>query len=248
MEFKSLKTLCIFIGYPYNNNIVYGRLLDVLPNVAINCHTSALDLLYKNNSASKNIVFALLVKCRDYLTRKNYQYEVPKWFQGKCNEKTVEVIGDCLPEVSLKFIGSCPTVLELLNSLDIDVKFVHLIRNPFDNIAAIAKRQYHEEIEIATVLYFKLVKMVLELKENYLGKVYDVHHRSFTGDPMVGLMSICDFLEVETTNYYLEECAKSMLKVTENLITRNDLRWKPEHITEVQKRCKKIEFLKDYQF
>lgn len=252
MDFESLKSFCILIGYPQNNFLVYGNLLDAHPDIAINHHCSCLELFHRYRASSKEILSSLLCRSRDYLVNgeKNYIYKVPGWFQKKCNEKKVESIGDCFAEKNLNFIRTAGTdsLRRIQSTTGVVVRIVHIVRNPFDNITDIAKNKYHGEIGRAIEEYFELVHTVGTLKVQSWCQILDIHHRPFMNDPMVYLMTICEFLGLKVTNYFLESCAKEVFKVPENLLTREALPWKKEQIDKVTAFCKKIHFLKDYRY
>jgi hypothetical protein len=252
MDFESLKSFCILIGYPQNNFLVYSNLLDAHPDIAINHHCSCLELMHRYRASSKEVLSSLLCRSRDYLVNgeKNYIYKVPEWFQKKCNEKKVEVIGDCFAERNLNFVRTTGTdsLHRLQSTTGVAVRIVHIVRNPFDNITDIAEHKYHGDIGRAIEEYFELVHAVGTLEIQSWCQILDIRHEVFMKDPMVSLMTICDFLGIKVSNYFLECCAKEVFKVPENLLTREALPWNKEQIDKVTSLCENHDFLKNYRY
>jgi hypothetical protein len=65
-------------------------------------------------------------------------------------------------------------------------------------------------------------------------------------NPQIYLKAICDFLGVETTQEYLEDCAKIVYKSPNK--SRHSIAWNPEQIEQVQTKINQYSFLSGYTY
>ena len=66
----------------------------------------------------------------------NYAYQVPNGWQGRF--ETLRVIGDKRGDSAALWLGLHPDLLARLNSTTgVPLRLVHVVRNPFDNIAGL---------------------------------------------------------------------------------------------------------------
>ena len=81
-----------------------------------------------------------------------------------------------------------------------------------------------------------------------LGKenVLDVHNCDLVDDPRGTMSRIFDFLEVDTTEHYLDVCAEKVFKSESR--SRNVVAWTPEQIEMVERRMKEYEMMNRYNF
>ena len=81
-----------------------------------------------------------------------------------------------------------------------------------------------------------------------LGKenVLDVHNCDMVDDPRGTMSRIFDYLDVDTTEHYLDVCAEKVFKSESR--SRNMVVWTPEQIEMVERRMKWYEMLNRYSF
>ena len=95
--------------------------------------------------------------------------------------------------------------------------------------------------------YFIKLHPVMELISVFgRGNVLDVHNCDLVNDPRETMSRIFDFLEVDTTEHYLDVCAEKVFKSESR--SRNMVVWTPEQIEMVEKRMKGCEMLNRYNF
>ena len=95
--------------------------------------------------------------------------------------------------------------------------------------------------------YFMKLHPVLELISTFgRGNVLDVHNCDLVNDPRGTMRRIFDFLDVDTTEHYLDVCAEKVFKSESR--SRNMVVWTPEQIEMVEKRMKGYEMLNRYNF
>ena len=101
-----------------------------------------------------------------------------------------------------------------------------------------------EEIEYV----FDSIDATQKLTDGVFGRenVLDVHNCDLVDDPRGTMSRIFDFLEVDTTEYYLDVCAEKVFKSESR--SRNMVVWTPEQIKTVEARMKKYDVLSRYSF
>ncbi len=245
---NSIEKYCMFVGSQRSGHSLVGSLLDAHPNMVIAHELNALRCLEKGLSKRK-IYHFILQNSRRHASAKRqvtgYSYAVPNQWQGKF--KTIKVIGDKKGGGSSLIIRKNPDILDILqNKMDIPIKFIHVIRNPYDNITTIASRK-GANLEYGINLYFKNCEAVKFLKTKVSeNNIYDVRHESLIDDPRTTLKEICAFLEVEAPKDYLEDCADIIFKSPKK--TRLNSHWSNELIELVKNKISKLEFLRGYSY
>lgn len=250
--FSDVEGYCMFIGYPRSGHSLVGSLLDAHPNMVFAHELDALK--YINSGFSKaQIYYLILENSRNFTSSgrrwRGYSYEVPNQWQGKF--KKLRIIGDKKGGRSTRRFGADPTLLEVLRRIiDSDLKFIHVIRNPYDNISRIFIRgrvKYGGVLANSIPSYFELSDTIVNLKKGMNDKeMLDVRLETFIQDPTGCLRKICAFLGVDASGDYLDDCASIVFKTPKK--SRHDVEWNHESIDEVKRRMKAYPFLKGYSF
>jgi len=253
MIFESLKYYCMFIGYPRSGHTLYGCLLDAHPNIVIAQEAHALQYFSQTEILNRRQFFNLLIRnSKDHAAMgkvwQGYAYVIPNWFQGKYELKSLQVIGDKQGGASVTFLQrSGFGILKRLEELvKVPIRYVHVIRNPFDNISTISIRQFNGDSERSISYYNGLVRTVSEFRKKFTKDIFEVKHEDFISQPIKHLADLCDFLEVEYTPEYLEACSKIVFKNPK--ITRNLISWSRKNINRINRLCKKVDFLRGYSY
>ena len=166
-------------------------------------------------------------------------------------------------EYSMDPEGFLRNFKKLKHEVSIPLRIIHTVRNPFDVISTSVVimnenlTQFRElknyntqrnektphKYENSKVvggnipIFFKRIDTVLKLiklfgRENVL----DVHNCDLVADPRGTISRIFKFLEVDTTQHYLDMCAEKVFKTVSR--SRNMVRWTPEQVEMVEKRMK----------
>ena len=152
-DFKSVKKLLLFVGWPRSCNSFVGSLLDGHPHMVIGDefgllrHLQAGQLNMSRESILKELYYSSWCGSVSGLRAraehaKGYSLIFTDLLQGKY-EDHVDVIGDKFGGgVSKDFTAHSEafvdTLRELRKTLDIPIYAIRVVRNPFDNIATIA--------------------------------------------------------------------------------------------------------------
>lgn len=247
-HWKNLKKYCLFIGHPRSGHSLIAALLDAHPNALF---SDELDTLkFFNNGFSKEQIYYLILE-NSRLNAKNtrqiggYSYRVSNQCQGQANN--LKVIGDKHGPATTVRLYSNPKLIDSLErKVGIPVKYIHVIRNPYDNIKTIARKDFGGlELQTAIELYFLLCKASDEIRKRINNDdILEVRHEVLIDNPLKILREICDFLSIDTPSNYLEDCAHLVYKSPHK--SRYELQWTPKLVDLVRKNIDNYPFLSNY--
>lgn len=275
-DFSKLDTFLLFIGYPRSGSTLIGSLLDAHPNIIIANEHNVITR-WKNFTREQqtkehvctelynNSVKESLKEQRAVFKKYFFHYHVPGLWQGRFDGQ-IKVIGDkksTSTSRSLSNKRSNERFLAMKDVLNVPVKFIHLIRNPFDNIATMVLRAAHSglrmkavesglQLNTPTVLhkqmktYLSLVDTNAKLRNRFGENVLDVHYSSFIRQPKIWLKTICDFLEVHCSEYYLDRSVSIIFK--NETYTRRHIVWSDDVKQKILDKIKSTDFLNGLKF
>jgi len=207
--FKEIESYCMFVGYPRSGHSLVGSLLDAHPDVVIAHELDALGFLQARFSRSQ--LFALIMNNSRQIAARGrvqtgYNYVVPESWQGRA--RRLRVIGDKRGRRSGARLQRHPELLDrLLEAVRLPTRFVHVVRNPYDNISTMSKRG-KITLEQARDTYFSLCDSVMYVKSRtQAGTVLDLRHESLIADPKATLKELCSFVDVDPIEEFLDGCA-----------------------------------------
>jgi hypothetical protein len=254
-RFGEVHTFCMFLGYPRSGHSLIGSLLDAHPNIVISHELNALQFV--ESDISRNELFNKIIEKSKKFTKGGrkwgmYSYEVKGQYQGKFTE--INVIGDKKGGKTSQLLEeSLGPLRKLRNIVDLKIKLIHVIRNPFDNITTMARGGSHvnekitnEKVMHAISRYFLFVKTVNKIKKNLGKDIFDLNQEEFIKNPKDKLKEICNFLNVEVPISYLNDCANIVFKEPNK--SRYCFNWNPELIKIVEEKASEYSFLKNYSF
>lgn len=250
--FSQIETYCVFLGYPRSGHSIVGAMLDAHPQAVIAHEMDALK--YIGVGFDRLRLYHLLLQNARTSAKANrrsgqYLYEVPGQWQGRF--ECIRVIGDKRGEGSTRRLRANPRLLQRLReTVGVPVKFVHVVRNPFDNIATMASRAARgrtPDLAVATRRYFMLCETVRQLKEQIdEGDVMEFRHETFIENPAVILRNVCLFLSLEPSNEYLEACASIVYESPHK--SRDRVQWSLDLRRQVERSMAHFSFLGGYTF
>jgi sulfotransferase family protein len=247
--FRDIRTYCIFIGYPRTGHSLIGSLLDAHPRMIIAHEMDA--LIFLQHGFSRNQVFHLLLENSKKMAaagrrHSGYSYEVPNQWQGRFEK--LEVLGDKKGARTAMGFYHDPGLLNVLRSkIDKELKFVHVIRNPYDVLATMTRRSPRKTLDRNIDNLFKLCSSIAALKKHLPPEqIFDLRLESFVDAPKVHLEQLCSFLGVEADQGYLEDCASIVFKSPKK--SRFDIQWNRQSILKVRDRMEGFSFLAGYTY
>lgn len=143
-RFADVTQFVMFIGFPRSSHSLIGSLLDAHPEACIAHEVDVLKYVHANFSSHQ--IFHLLLENAIATGQKGreetgYSYHVPGQYQGQYTH--LRVIGDKRGGNSSRRLKAHPKLLqELKQRIGIPLRMIHISRNPFDNMATMAYRDY----------------------------------------------------------------------------------------------------------
>lgn len=235
---------CVFfVGYSRSGHSLVGSLLDAHPHIVISHELHALSLL-RAGANFEEMVKAIRYNAYffNYFGRSytGYDYQVAGQFQGRCTR--LQILGDKKGNGTTRLLRAHPEIIELLErELPVPCQFIHVIRNPYDNIATKSLRRGYS-LRSACQRYFANAQTIRDLKERYQEDVIDIYLDDLIARPEETLRALLQVLGVtEIPAGYIEAC-KSILFSTPSR-SRDKVIWDDTLISHVQERMAEFPFL-----
>ena len=247
--FARVEAFCMFIGYQRSGHSLVGALLDAHPEAVIAHELGAL-ALFEQGMGRRDLYRRILQNAREFAgrganPRPGYELMVPGGSQGRFTR--LRVIGDKTGGESTKVLIAEPDiVLRLEQKLRVPVRIIHVVRNPYDNIATLHRWRRNKGIKKLMPRHFALVKANDKLRRRLGDRVMDVRHEDFVAHPRERLAELCRFVGLEPTPDYLEACAQIVFASPHQ--SRHEVEWPPKLRTKVDSRIARYDFLAGYSF
>jgi hypothetical protein len=249
-DFEQIETFCMFIGYPRSGGSLVGSLIDAHPDAVIAQELNVLRCL-RYGFTTRQVLSALLDKSRLVAQREGgrqhsgYSFAVPNQWQGRF--RTLKVIGDKFADRAVEGILSQPRLFNRLRTeVGVPIKFIHVIRNPFDNITTIHRkhRKIGRTLDQAIEGYFALADGCARVRrEQGKDHVFDFYLERLIADPHQHLAQVITWLGLQPHEDYLTSCASILFERPRK--TQQEVEWKPEHIQRVRELMQRYDFLAD---
>lgn len=251
--FHDVKTYCMFIGHNKSGTTLVGALLDAHPNVILADEADALQ--YVSSRFIRDQIFHLLLKSsrRDLVKGRvtarrlgGYSYLVPGQWQGRYNK--IQAIGDSTSGSSTRRLAENPGLLNQIQEVmaGISIKFIQVIRNPFDPISLSMVRG-KRTFENASYHYFTHCDTLTTLRKQIItSDLLAIRYEDFIHQPEDYLLQLCRFLGIEANNDYLEACTSILHNSPDR--SRRIIEWDSKWINYVQDRIYQYDFLEGYTF
>jgi hypothetical protein len=248
-----------FVGYSRSGGSIVAALMDAHPELVVVHELDVFesdengDVLAELAFTSRDDLFAKLTResnrlrnkrkgerVREDGTRYYSSYRVEGGSQGRSEAPraigTKNAVESAL--VSERFGVEPFRALERLVGLP--VRFVHVIRNPYDNIATM-KRIHGDR---AVIRYRRRVDGVQAVKDAGF-PVIDVHLDDVIDDPRRELARICEFYGVEADPDYLDRCAAVV--AGEHSRTGETIEWQPQERQAIEDLIERCDWLARYR-
>ena len=274
-----IKTFVFFVGHARSGHSIVASLLDSHPHMVISheydlftklslgliapSNTEIFNALWQNTKQS--IINGSRAKHTNY---KGYTLFIDGLYQGKYVDH-IDVIGDKKGGSTAYLLANHRQMwlksFNILKSLNLSIKVVHVVRNPYDSIATFVLyiatgeynfgriRQSNNTIKVNSTIvkkhiqtYFVLHKAIADVTRTYNLDVIEIHTKDLLLDPKRTLLKICSSLGVTCFDNYVEICSNKLYKHESR--TRHMLEWTEEQLKTVQQNIDKYNSLKYYNF
>ncbi|EDO31672.1 predicted protein [Nematostella vectensis] len=277
--YDRVQTLLMFIGYPRSGHTLVGSLIDAHPNAII---ANELDIIgswleWNEDNRNKYFLFDQLYKnsheqaikgyrsrFNEYVMQQLFNYSVFRQWQGKFKDAP-KVIGDkhgpaTTLWLTMRIYGR-PTFEQIKAKVNAKVKFIHVIRNPFDNISTMlirTKKLRHdierskgkindtESLEFEILRYFNLAAGNEVLIEKWRENILEIHSKDLISKPRDTIRRVCNFLDLTCSKQYLDDCASIVYKKPSK--TRFRVLWTDKQKQRTLQAIRRFAFLKGYTF
>lgn len=191
------------------------------------------------------LIYGAILRKEERFGRTGYDFSVLGQWQGRV--RTLRVIGAKKGPRSIHRLQRDPLLLERARiELGPDLRVIHVVRNPFDNISTMSRR-LAISLEAATEQYLTLCGELGQVRSK-LGEseLYTLRHESFVGDPARHLSDLCAWLGVGASDDYLLDAAKVVFDAPSR--TRSEADWTPEVVSRVEGEIAQFDFLGGYSY
>lgn len=251
--FQEVQAFCLFIGHARSGHSIVGALLDAHPEIVLPDEVDS--LRYAAAGFSKEqICHILLARSQQQAAKgrtkqgreRRYSYRVPDQWQGRYRQ--LRVMGCSKAGKTTQRLARDPTLLEQFQNMiaPVQVKLIHVIRNPYDNISTFMLRG-GRSWQNATENYFLNCKTLAGLQK----QVNPSHWLLVRQEELIVqahrvLNEMCQFLGVTATEEYLDSCASILYKTPAQ--SRHKIPWTPEWIEAVETQMAPFAFLDGYSY
>jgi hypothetical protein len=247
-HFATVQRYCMFVGYPRSGHSLIGALLNVHPNITI---AHEMDLLrYLQVGVSRAQLLAMLWRRNEAFLRggshwEGYNYSVPS--QAHDGNEPVRVIGDKKGGTSALRVLAQPDLLDKLHTkLRLPIHVVHVVRNPYDNIATIAMRGRVPPV-IAIEKYRRHCLGVEIVRSRMNPQMFvTVRYEDFIARPASVLEALCSFLGEDAPAPYVAACCARVF--TSARRTRDSVQWTASDCRMVAGLAEEFTYLRGYSF
>lgn len=248
-DLAPVREVCLFLGPPKTGHSLVGALLDAHPRMAI-AHEADLFLLLRAGFGRERLLALLVDNARRQARRgrreSGYSYEVPGQWQGRFER--LHVVGDKHAEGATLRLGLWPQLWDRAERELGRARVVHVVRNPFDAIASLARpRSRRLDLAAASEYFFSLCETVRRTRPRIADDHYlELRHEELVADPAAHLELLCRFLGEEAPADWLAACAAIVFP--EPRRARERAGWAREEIRRVESRLDEFPFLAGYDF
>lgn len=249
-DFERVRAYVMFVGQPRTGHSLVGALLDAHPRALIAHELDALK--YVEAGYDRRRLFALAVRTQQrrvaagHQQRIGYKYLVEGQPQGRYER--LEVIGDKKGGQSTLRLGRDIGLLDRLQrTVGVDVFIVQVVRNPFDVIATMHRREPRRSLPDVVDRFFDQADTSAEVRRR-VGEAHfhQLRHEDVVADPRRVLADLCSFVGLDAPAAYLDACASIVFDAPRR--TRDDVPWTADLLAEVSQRAAARPDLAAYRF
>lgn len=247
-RFGDVEVFCLFIGYPRSGHSVAGSIIDAHPEAVTAHRLNSLKYVALGDSTEQILYMALLNAMRfDRAGRKltAYSYAIEGAWQGRY--RRLRVVCDQEGERNVKALEAAPELAGRLRAQSgLDVRFIHVVRNPYDNVTTMAIRS-RQGLAATADRYFGLCRAVAAVKRREPpDAVLDVRHEDLVARSEEGIRRLASFLGLPAEPEYVESCKRVLYPAPHR--SRDKLAWPPELIESVARRAEEYPWLGGYRY
>lgn len=247
-RFERVHTYCLFIGYPRSGHSVVGSVIDAHPNALLAHRLDSLQYVARGYSEFE--LFYLMARNSERFARSGrkltgYRYSVPNQWHGR--EVALAVVGDQEGNRSSVRLARDPGMLRpIIERGRVQVRLIHVVRNPFDNITTWALRD-QSTLERTVERYFSRCADVMKIKQATPPEhVLDVRHEQFLSEFDAECRKLLGFLSLDAGDPFVADCASIVYRSPHR--SRTQIEWPRRLVERTEARIAEYPFLSGYRF
>ena len=273
---NSVGRFLFFIGYARSGHSIVASMLDAHPNMVV-AHEYSVFSKWDHSHQNKTHLFNALYNNSQYhlyegwrsvgMSKKGYSLAMTGLHQGSYRD-TISVIGDksggqTAKQYRINRKGFIQVYRELKSTVNIPIIAIHVVRNPYDNIATMLLYNLHqkykvdrsnlldepEQLEEQIKSYFSQVQGVVEMSsDTALGplNVVVLHNSELISEPKLVMRRLCLQLHIHCSEDYIHQCSKKMYASESK--SRHLVKWNATLIDLVAQNIQNFDFLQQYSF
>jgi hypothetical protein len=209
---SNLRAYCLFLGYSRSGHSAVGSAIDAHPMAAISHELNALGLYFRHAPKRELLLLEIYLKAVQQARegRMSDRADGGAYDQRVTTDNThvladIQVIGDkkgAGSTVTLARVGHA-RLSEFSDYLGLPVKVLHVLRNPYDMVAAsLIKAELDQGNS-----FLKLSSTLADLRHRYQGPDWlDVYLEDVIADPRGQMARILEFLGLPVLDRHLAAC------------------------------------------
>jgi hypothetical protein len=206
--FGQVECFCLLIGYPHSGSTLFSSLLNAHPEMVLAVEADS--LRYVRPGLSGNQLFALILERDRQLSAVGRQWNGHDYAIGASDQGRLRVIGDKCIGGQMRRLVDDPRLLDRLRSkVRVPVRVIHLVRNPFDNIASMGRKR---KVTVSTRIarYAKASDALDDIRSRLSPEeLLEVRYESVVADPVQSLTDAWGFLGLKAPSVrVLSQCAQ----------------------------------------
>jgi hypothetical protein len=144
-------------------------------------------------------------------------------------------------------LARSPELLDVLRSAPpLEPRFIHVIRNPFDNISTMAV-QTRSPLRLALDRYLRLSRAVAELRSRFQqGELLEIRHEDFIANPSACVPRVLRHLGLECEPSFVASCSRLIRPSPHRSRLEHD--WRPSLKDQVRRHIDSSSWLHGYEY
>lgn len=248
--FEQQRSFVFFVGYSRSGHSAVAAILDAHPEAVIADELGVLRYLHAGFSREQIQALCYLNSQASALTGRrsgSYRYPVREEWQGR--HQSLRLLGDKQAEGETLRLDARPRLLkQLRRKMGARLKIIHMTRNPFDNVASMARHAGGQnKLTDSIERYFSLCEALESIRNQAeSGEFYEIRHESMLANPANSIMDLLQFLELPVPEGFIESCCELLLPHPNR--SRHNLEWSSLQRQRVEAGIAKHRFLAGYTF
>ena len=243
----NVDAFCLFVGYGRSGHSAIGSIIDAHPNAVVSHELHAVARFF--DGLSRDGLFQEILSLSQQQAHHGrvsskvdggaYQHRIDG--QVKSSDAVIKVIGDKKGAGTSRLFGrmGLQHIDRFKDYIGLPVKIIHVVRNPFDIVAAGKAR--------GSSGFASGVPIVAAIRERHRGNDWlDVYHEDVIADPMSAISRIVEFLGLEIIPAHLQKCAAYLYESPRRRRFENE--WTADEKTAVHSLIHRFDFLERYSW